>query len=111
MEMMKYGSSSTFVAFQASLGGLSAHVGWSETESNAPGNPTSNMMHVGAGGALGDTGLSWVFQMRDLEDDTNPWVIGVTKSLGGGSSLHFEHANYDNDDDESETVMALKVDF
>ncbi len=40
-----------------------------------------------------------------------PFVIGVSRSLGGGASIHLEHANTDDDASKNQTALILKVDF
>ena len=43
---------------------------------------------------------------------TTPWFVSVSKSLGGGASVIFEHADSGtNQADSDETVIALRVDF
>ncbi len=40
-----------------------------------------------------------------------PFVLGVSRSLGGGASIHLEHANKDSDTSHNVTALFLKVDF
>ncbi len=64
----------------------------------------------GLRGGLGDTGLSYVFQWRDVKStDQKPWLLSLTKGLGDSASLVFEHA--DNDDSANQTGVALAVHF
>ena len=68
---------------------------------------------------LGDTGLSFVAMGRNKKavdgTSTSPWLVGVTRSLGGGASAHFEHGNSDDRHkrkDESRTAcrfLTLKL--
>ena len=43
-------------------------------------------------------------------NSSSPWFLGLSRSLGGGASVHFEHANND-DGTKSASYLALKVDF
>ena len=88
---------------------------------------------AGVHGGVGDTGVNYVFTIRnekvaadgfeDADDDTNtdataysetpksnPWTLGLSKSLGGGATMNFEHSEPDNDEDSS-TAIWLQVDF
>ena len=43
---------------------------------------------------------------------TTPFVLGLSRSLGGGASVHFEYVNDDDDATKVNTsLLALKVDF
>ena len=64
----------------------------------------------GIAGGLGDSGIDYVFQWRDIEDSHKPWSLGLGKSLGGGASMNFEHANNDGDSANA-TRVTLQVDF
>ena len=48
--------------------------------------------------------------MSTSSDKTTPWVVGLSRSLGGGASVHLEHANTD-DDSENTTTVRLMVNF
>ena len=82
-------------------------------------------------GEVGDTGVTYVFTMRsaksitrgfDYDSDTGagvpslfeskstPWTLGLSRSLGGGATMNFEHAEPDSDADSS-TAVWLQVDF
>ena len=64
----------------------------------------------GIRGGLGDTGINYLFQWRDVKDSHKPWLLGLYKSLGGGASFVIEHVN--NDDSAANLSAAyLKVDF
>ena len=94
------------VAVRFAAGSHSAAVGLVKT-SNSMGGETSTTI-ANAGGPLSD-GLSYNFMVRDTEGSgSNPWLIGLAKSLGGGSTVVLEHA--DNGDDNS-TAVYLQVDF
>ena len=64
----------------------------------------------GSSGSLGDTGISYLFQWRDIKDKNKPWMLGVYKSLGGGASLNLEHSNKD-DVGEDASYVFLAVNF
>ncbi len=64
-------------------------------------------------GGLGDTGIKYLFQYRDVTGTPalpQPWVFGLSKSLGGGASINFEHANNDTLG-ANESRVNLTVDF
>ena len=83
--------------------------------------------YFGVAGGVGDTGISFVFQAHSTKGDTktgagaktsmkkmSPWVFGLSRSLGGGASVHFEHKNPDNDtdgEDKSSNYFGLMVNF
>ena len=94
---------------------------------------TAKVITAGVHGGVGDTGVSYVFAMRnekvtadgfdDADDNTgtdgvavsssgksNPWTIGLSRSLGGGASVKFEHSEPDTDADSSTSVW-LQVNF
>ena len=85
---------------------------------------------AGVRGSVGDTGVSYLFQARskkaegtELADSGEvslrpiapnkhtTWMLGLSKSLGGGASVHFEHSDPDQKDKKSTSFLALKVDF
>ena len=95
---------------------------------------TAKIITAGVHGGVGDTGVGYVFAMRnekstgkgfdDDDDDvstdgvadsdsgkSNPWTIGLSRSLGGGASVKFEHSEPDADDEDSSTALWLQVDF
>ncbi len=96
-------------------------------------NQTDKTTFAGLRGSVGDTGVSYVFQARskktkgtmesgaanidgnveaDLDADKHtPWFLGLSRSLGGGASVHFEHSNPDKKGSKSTSYLALKVDF
>ena len=103
------GSVTNFLAAEFALGTVTGYVGWSEKKENNTDN-TSNTTYVGARGSLGDTGMSYVFQLRN-KDDSSPWILALNKSLGGGASLHFEHSNPDKKGSSSMNGVFMKVNF
>ncbi len=101
-----YDDTMNAVAVRFAAGSHSAAVGLVKT-SNSMGGESSTTI-ANAGGPLSD-GLSYNFMVRDTEGTgSNPWLIGLAKSLGGGSTVVLEHA--DNGDDNS-TAVYLQVDF
>ena len=73
-------------------------------------NRTAKTTFFGLRGGLGDTGISYLFQWRNTKaTNTKPWMLGLSKSLGGGASLNLEHANPDGGNNTS--TMWLRVDF
>ncbi len=44
-------------------------------------------------------------------EKNTPFVIGLSRSLGGGASIHLEHDNKDSDTSHNVTALFLKVDF
>ncbi len=64
----------------------------------------------GVRGGLGDTGVSYVFQWRDVKSSNQkPWLLSLTKGLGDSAALIIEHA--DNDDSANKSGVALAVHF
>ena len=111
----EYGSRDTHIAAQFNLGAVSAHLGHSQMESNKPMAAKQKVTHYGVSGGLGDTGLSFHLMARNknyesASEGENPWLVGLTKSLGDGASFLFEHGNPDTDD-SGKTRLGLKVDF
>ena len=88
------------------------------------GKRTDTSTYVGLRESVGDTCLSYLFQVRSKKakgdnnwgkgvkpDQHTPRVVGLSKSLGGDASVHFEHANPDQEDNNSSTALALNIDF
>ena len=42
---------------------------------------------------------------------SNPWVFGLSRSLGGGASVILEHSNVDDDAKKNTTGLFLLVNF
>ena len=93
-------------AVKVAAGSHSAAVGLVKTSTSTDVETSTTIAN--AGGPLSD-GLSYHLQLRDEEGSNNPWLIGLAKSLGGGSSLIFEHAK--DAADEAHTALYLQVDF
>ena len=89
---------------------------------------------AGVHGGVGDTGVNYVFTMRNekitfegFDDHDNnqstdgeptstssksiPWTLGVSRTLGGGATLNFEHSELDRDNVGSFSAVWLQVDF
>ena len=103
------------------------------------GKQTNTSVFAGASGSLGDTGVGYVFQVRSEKTkgteanignvtppttaDTalngqalaankhTPWALGLTRSLGGGAVVVFEHENLDQKGKENTTGLWLVVNF
>ena len=115
-------SSTNVVAFQYGIGGLKVHLGYAvdktknngckEAETACMTKQSSTSVLFGAGGSVGDTGVTYGFNMtkNKVKSTDNaggetgnmtktvsrtPWVFALNRSLGGGASVHFEHANSD----------------
>ncbi len=73
-------------------------------------NTEQKTTFFGFRGGLGDTGLNYLFQWRDVKDSHKPWMLGLYKSLGGGADIIFEHVNND-DNAENLTAAYLRVNF
>ena len=139
--------SSTYVAANYGIGDMTVFAGYHQIEEgdssctaaslNTPGegscstDDNSKIITAGVHGGVGDTGVSYVFAMRNEKVDSdgfttdtansdgtatsgssksNPWTIGLSRSLGGGASVKFEHSEPDTDDDSS-TSLWLQVNF
>ncbi len=107
------GHKTSHVGFEFKLGGLTTHLAHTQKKVNGA-NVKSKTTHFGVTGALGDSGVNIVALARAKKDgtgtNTNPWLIGFSKSLGGGAKAYFEHGN--NDDGESgNSRLGLIVSF
>lgn len=123
-----WSSKGNFVAGELSVAGLTVYAGTGKTsytnttsgDGTADGTTATDGRNavkadnkttfLGARGSLGDTGLSYVFQWRDVKDSHKPWLLSLTKSLGDGVSLVVEHANNDGDSANTSGV-ALAINF
>ncbi|MDE0308367.1 MAG: hypothetical protein OXI60_00840, partial [Acidiferrobacterales bacterium] len=112
-EVKTAGSSASHVAFQMGLGGVTGHLGYSEIKTNGM-MGKDKITHYGLSGGIGDTGVSYLLQARNkkLADGSSksPWLVAVTRSLGGGSTVMLEHGN-DDGDKSGKTRVGVKVDF
>ncbi len=107
------GHKASHVAVEFNVGGLVTWVGHKTMKTNGAAKKAKTT-HFGVRGALGDTGMSFVAIARNKKDamgvKTSPWSIGMSRSLGGGAILRFEHANDDNDK-SGKTGVGLQVNF
>ena len=96
---MKRGSKNTHVAVEFSVGGFTPYVGYSKMKENGATKETKTT-HYGVSGGLGDSGINYLVAARNVKDEdgkkTTPWLFNVSKSLGGGATVIFEHGNDDN---------------
>ena len=140
--------SSTFIAGNYGIGEMTVFLGYNQysLDNSACTAESVNMRrgtacsatekmkttHAGVHGGVGDTGVNYVFSMRN-EKATNegfkydfneskaadtstsskiiPWTFGVSRSLGGGATLNFEHREPDRDNVGSISAVWLQVDF
>ncbi len=144
--------SSSFVAGNLGIGDMTVFLGYSQdsyddsgctaavvdtdtsaTEADCATDFKLKTTYAGVHGGVGDTGVNYVFTMRNqkvtgsgFEDDDNnagtdgdastisdkntPWTLGLSRSLGGGATMKFEHSEPDNDEDSS-TAVWLQVNF
>ena len=95
----KPGHKTTHVAVEFSVGGFTPYVGYSKMKMNGATKETKTT-HYGVSGGLGDTGINYLVAARNVKDEdgkkTSPWLFNVSKSLGGGATVIFEHGNDDN---------------
>ena len=114
---MNPGSKSNHIAAEFSFGGVTPYLGYSEKKMNGK-MKKDKTTFVGVRGSVGDTGFGYVFQYRDKEEmkegmmiEYEPWILGLSKTMGGGASLHFEHSDPGEKGKKNETGIWLKVDF
>ena len=131
----------TVIAGQYTVGGMTLHLGFGQRTKDIDGaaadavaDRKDKTTYFGARGGLGDTGVSYVMQVRSKKgsgklgdgtaiNDTNvgmdgdhvskhtPWMFGLYRSLGGGATIAIEHSNPDMDKEKSTTALALIVNF
>ena len=132
----KAGYKNTHVAVEFNIGGMTPYVGYSTKKTNmgmkldadmqlkADNTPnvvevpatTTKTTHFGVGGGVGDTGINFLVAARSVQPTgkpkTSPWLFNVSKNLGGGATVIFEHANYDTKGPGGkETAIGLHVTF
>ena len=112
-DKMNKGSKKTHVAAEFNLGAVTGHLGYSQIQANGS-NAKTKVTHYGVTGGLGDSGMSFLIQARSVDgadgSDSNPWLVALTKGLGGGATVMVEHGN-DDDGESGKTRFGLKVDF
>ena len=108
-----YGHKATHVAVEFGLGGVTPYVGYSEKKMNNSA-AKSKTTHYGISGSLGDTGMSYLVAGRSVTaasgGKTSPWLFNVSKGLGGGATVIFEHGNSD-DGNSGKSRVGLHVTF
>ena len=109
---MKSGHKATHVAVEFNVGGVTPYLGHSTKKMNGAGRTKTT--HYGVRGGLGETGLNFLVAARSVQPaggaNSSPWLFNVSKGLGGGATVIFEHANYD-DGGNKETAIGLHVSF
>ena len=95
----KRGHKTTHMAVEFSVGGFTPYLGYSKSKKNGATKETKTT-HYGVSGGLGDSGINYLVAARSVKDvngkKTSPWLVNVSKSLGGGATVIFEHGNDDN---------------
>ena len=110
-----YGYKRSHISAAIGLGGVTARLGHTSTDSNSPMmTAKAKTNFLGFTGTIGDTGMNWLAYGRNKEDhagkETSPWGIGVGKTLGGGAYTYIEHENAD-DGNNGSTRIGLNIDF
>lgn len=169
---LKVKKTTNFLAGQYTIGGMTAYLGLSQVKSSdrsligtektgnkisdggadllyKTGTSKQSGTFAGIRGSVGDTGLSYVFQVRKLktnsisagrpfaaavpggnsgnankkevtgiqggtampETSSTPWVLSLSRSLGGGATVVFEHSDPDSKTVKSSSILALVVGF
>ena len=112
----KHGHKNTHVAVEFNIGGVTPYLGHSTKKENGAMGKKTKTTHYGVRGGLGDTGINFLVAARNVKPDggakTSPWLFNLSKNLGGGATVIFEHANYDNNEPgNKETAIGLHVTF
>ena len=111
-EVPEPGYKSTHVAVEFNVGGMTPHLGYTQKKMNGSG-ATTKVVHYGLSGSMGDTGMSYLLAARNVktgDDSTTPWLINVSRSLGGGATAIFGYG--DGDDGNSGTSrVGLHINF
>ncbi len=106
------GYKASHIAMEFSLGGVTPHLGYSVKKMNDAVDDTK-ILHYGISGGLGDTGMSYLVAARNVDDGgskSTPWLFNVSRSLGGGATVIFEHGN-DDDGNSGKSRLGLHVNF
>jgi len=112
-KMVEYGSRDAHIAAKFNLGAVDGWVGYSQLDSKKPDSHKKKVTHYGVSGGIGDTGMGFVVAGKSVDhggDDSNPWFVQLTQSLGDSTTLIFEHGNAD-DDESGTTVAGVQVNF
>ena len=131
----KAGHKNTHVAVEFNIGGMTPYVGYSvkktnmgmkldadmqltaDNEPNVVEDPatTTKTTHFGVSGGVGDTGVNFLVAARSVQTDsgakTSPWLFNVSKNLGGGATVIFEHASDDDAMKTKKSRIGLHVTF
>ncbi len=120
--------SSNYIAGNFGIGDMTVFLGYSRSDSDCTINTcttrNTKTTYAGVHGGVGDTGVNYVFTMRNEKisitydnsiissSELTPWTFGLSKSLGGGASVKFEHHDPDSGIvSASNTAVWLQVDF
>ena len=120
--------SSNYIAGNYGIGDMTVFLGYSRSDSDCTINTcttrNTKTTYAGVHGGVGDTGVNYVFTMRNEKisiaynnsnissSELTPWTFGLSKSLGGGASVKFEHHDPDSGIvSASNTAVWLQVDF
>ena len=110
----KIGHKNTHVAVEFNVGGMTPYLGHSTKKMNGATAKTKTT-HYGISGGLGDTGINFLVAARSVKPEggakSSPWLFNVSKNLGGGATVIFEHANDDDADKTKKTRVGLHVSF
>ena len=120
MDDTAWSTKTTALGLQFSLADVSIYTGVAKSKSSYEGHPfdadatamadkETDTTFFGLSGGLGDTGVGYHFHWRD-EDDTKPWVLGLTRGLGDSALLVLEHSNNDGASPNA-TNLGLHVNF
>ena len=103
-------SSFTGIALSTGAAGVSLTVGLGSSDDKNGMDEDISILHLA--GSVGDSGITYGVQITNSDGDAGAGdqnLVALTSSLGSGASLIFEFA--DPGDDESTTVIGLRVDF
>ena len=108
------GHKNTHLAVQFNVGGMTPYLGHSTMKENGATAKTKTT-HYGVSGGLGDTGINFLVAAKSVKSasgaKSSPWLFNVSKSLGGGATVIFEHQNKDDAMDTKRTRVGLHVSF
>ena len=98
------------VALSAGAAGVNLTIGLGSSDDPDTGDSSdTSILHIN--GSVGDSGVSYAVQIANSDDDDSDQnLVSLTNSLGSGTSLIFEHVDPGGDDD-STSLIGLKVDF
>ena len=127
-DVTSWRTKSTYVAGEISVSDLTVYVGSKKTKyintttpvtgvsAGAAGDgslavkPADKTTFFGFRGGLGDTGVNYLFQWRDVKNSHKPWFLGLYKGLGGGASVFLEHVHNDGNA-ANDTRAYVRVNF